>query len=136
MGNLLYEQLTYKIRGALFEVYNRLGFGHKEGVYQKALAIEFEKQGIQFVEQKSVPVTYLEQKVGIYRPDFVVEDKVIIELKSLSYMGKEAESQIVYYLKGSGYELGLLVNFGASRLEIIRKIWSRDPRKSVLSAVF
>jgi GxxExxY protein len=122
--DMLYEELTYKVRGAIFKVYNTLGFGHKEGVYSKALAIEFEKEKIPFKTEHSIDVLYEGQKVGKYRPDFIVDDSIIIELKAIPFMGRDAEVQMVYYLKGTKYKLGLLVNFGSDKLDIKRKIWS------------
>lgn len=127
---LLYEELTYKIRRAIFNVYNGLGFGHKESVYHKALTLEFGKLGIEFKEEQSVDVMYTNQKVGIYRPDFVVEEKVLIEIKAIPFMTKDQEKQMIYYLKGTNYKLGLLVNFGSNQLDIRRRIWSGHPRKS------
>jgi GxxExxY protein len=126
MQGLLFEELTYKIRGAVFQVYNTLGFGHKEIVYQKALAHEFVKQKINFEKEKKLDVIYDNEKVGFYRPDFVVDNKIIIELKSLEFMPQTFEKQLIYYLKGTGYRLGLLINFGANKLVIKRKIWNQD----------
>lgn len=123
VDNLLYEDLTYKVRGAIFDVYNTLGFGHKEVVYQKSLKIEFTKQDINYVEHPKLEIKYDNIKVGNYVPDFVIDDKIILEIKSIEFLPKEAEKQLVYYLKGTNFELGLLVNFGKSRLEIKRKIW-------------
>ncbi len=120
---LLHAELTYNIRGAIFSVYNVLGFGHKELVYHKALAIEFRKQGLKFQDEIPIPVYYEKEKVGTYKPDFVVEDKVLIEIKALPFITRESEVQLVYYLKGTSYNLGLLVNFGSKKLEIRRKVW-------------
>lgn len=120
---LLYEDLTYKVRGAIFEVYNSLGYGHKEMVYQKALSIALKQNGIDFVSQPKLEVKYQNVKVGEYVPDFLVDNKLIIEIKSLEFMTKEADRQMLFYLKGTGYFLGLLVNFGKNKLDIRRKVW-------------
>lgn len=120
---LLYSELTYRIRGVIFKVYNTLGFGHKEIVYHKALGIEFKKQGILYKDEVPIPVYYEKEKVGTYQPDFVIEDKVLIEVKALPFITKAAEVQMVYYLRGTRYNLGLLVNFGSKKLEIRRKVW-------------
>lgn len=120
---LIYEDLTYKIRGSIFKVYNELGFGHRESVYRKALAIEFSKQEIPHKEEPRLEIKYDGVSVGVYVPDFLIDDKVIIEIKSVEFLPKEAEKQLVYYLKRTSYRLGFLVNFGAGRLEIKRKIW-------------
>lgn len=124
MTKYLYEDLTYKIRGSIFNVYNELGFGHKESVYQKALAIELDKKGIGYKREKALSIKYQDKKVGMYKPDFIIEDKIILELKAVKYIPKSHENQLVYYLQGTGYKLGLLVNFGSSPLTIIRKIWT------------
>jgi len=129
---LLYSELTYKIRGAIYKVYNTLGFGHKEQVYHKALAIELKKSGIEFGDEVALDVRYENQTVGNYRPDFVIDRKILIEIKALPFIGRDAETQMIYYLKGTGYNLGLLVNFGSSKLEIRRKVWTGYPRKSVI----
>ncbi|MBI4159967.1 GxxExxY protein [Candidatus Wolfebacteria bacterium] len=120
---LLYEGLTYKIRGALFNVYNALGSGHKENVYQNSLEIEFKKLGLEYEREKRVDVIYEDKKVGLYQPDFVIEGKIVIELKALPFLGDPPKKQARYYLKGSHYKLALLVNFGGSKLEIERIIY-------------
>ncbi|MBU1180492.1 GxxExxY protein [Patescibacteria group bacterium] len=121
---LLYEEETYKIRGSIFNVYNTLGFGHKEDVYQKALSIEFKKNNIKFEEQKSLNIIYNSEKVGNYRPDFIADDKIIIEIKATEFTLDKFKKQLKYYLSGTNYQLGLLVNFGSSKLEIHRIIWT------------
>lgn len=128
---LLYEDLTYRIRGAIFTVYNELGFGHKENIYQKALTKEFETLNIPYKQEVRLDVKYKGDVVGKYRPDFAIEDKIIIELKSVEFMPKSYEEQLVHYLKTTGYSLGLLVNFGSNRLCIKRLIWTKNQRASV-----
>ena len=130
--DFLYEDLSYKIRGCTFQVYNTLGFGHKENIYQKALESELEKCGINFEKEKILPVFYDGKKVGIYKPDFVIESKIIIEIKAVPIMPKDFETQLIYYLKSTNYKLGFLINFGSKKLDIRRRIWSSDyQRKSV-----
>ena len=126
---LIYADLTYKVRGAIFEVYNTLGHGHKEDIYQKSLAKEFEKRQIPFEREVSLQVKYKDEKVGNYRPDFVIDGKIIIELKAVDFMPKSHEEQLIHYLKTTGFEIGLLVNFGSPKLFIKRLIWT-DQRKS------
>ncbi len=128
--NFLHEDTSYKIRGCFFNVYNELGFGHKESIYQKSLEIELEKSGLQFEKQKSLPVKYNNKRVGVYRPDFLVENNVIIEIKSVPILPASHEKQLIYYLKGTGYKLGFIVNFGADRLDIRRRIWSSQYKKN------
>ncbi|MBI2590948.1 MAG: GxxExxY protein [Candidatus Blackburnbacteria bacterium] len=123
---LIYADLTYKIRGAIFVVFNSLGFGHKEQVYQKALARQFQEENIPFKREVSLDVEYKDEVVGNYRPDFVVEGKVIIELKAVEFMPKTFETQLLHYLKTTAHQLGLLVNFGSPRLVIKRLVWTGD----------
>ncbi len=122
-GGLLYEDLTYKIRGAIFRVYNTLGSGHKENVYQNALEEELKNHGISFQREKSIDVIYADKKVGVYRPDLIVEDKILIEIKAISFLGKVERKQIWHYLKGSDYHLTLLVNFGSKKAEVERIVF-------------
>ena len=86
--SLIYGELTYKIRRAFFNVYNTLGYGHRESVYQNALEKEFAALSIPYEKEKSLDVFYNKDKVGIYRPDFLIDDKVIVELKPEVKIGK------------------------------------------------
>jgi len=122
---LIFADLTYNVRGAIFEVYNTLGSGHKEQVYQKALARELEERKISYKKEESLDVKYKGEKVGNYRPDFVIENKIIIEIKAVEFMPKSYEDQLIHYLKTTGYKVGLLVNFGQPKLFIKRLIWSK-----------
>lgn len=128
--DLLYKNLTYRIRGCIFTVYNTLGFDHKEKVYSNALAIEFKKQSIPFKGEFPLDVIYDGQKVGVYKPDFIIGNRILLEIKSLPVLIKSNITQLVYYLKGTNFELGILVNFGADKLEIQRRVWSPNQRKS------
>ena len=127
-SGLLYQDLTYKIRGCIFTVYNTLGCGHKELIYQNALEQELKKQNLTFEAQKSFNVFYGNKKVGNYRPDLVVENTVIIEIKAANLNLKIFESQLLSYLKATPYQLGLLVNFGPNQLHIKRIINTKSPR--------
>ncbi len=141
---LLYEDLTYKIRGAIFKVYNSLGPGHKENAYRKSIEREFQKLGLNFEKEKGIDVIYDNNNVGIYRPDFIVEDKIILEIKALPCLSKLERKQIWSYLKGSNYKLALLTNFGREKIEIKRIVYETarnnisvnprsNPRQSALS---
>lgn len=121
--DLLYKNLAYKIVGCFYEVYNNLGPAHKEQIYHKALELEFESKGIPFKDKKRIKVKYKEKEIGIYEPDFVVDDKIIVEIKSVLIMPTVFEKQLYYYLKGSQYKLGYLVNFGSDKLDIRRRIY-------------
>jgi len=123
--DLLYPELSYKIVGAIFAVWKELGPAFKESVYQKALEREFAKQNISCESQKQIPVFYNGKKVGIYTPDFIIDEKIILEIKFLPKMIFKEEKQAWYYLKGSHYKLLLLVNFGGRKLEIKRWIYDK-----------
>ena len=134
ISDFLYEDLSYKIRGCAFKVYNTLGFGHKENIYQKALEAELRDSGINFEKEKSLPVIYNGNKIGIYKPDFVINSKIIIEIKALPFMSKDCETQLIYYLKGTNYKLGFLVNFGNKKLDIRRRVWTPCYQRQSASA--
>lgn len=127
----IYQDLTYAIRGAAFAVRKALGFGHKESVYQKALAVELMKRRIAFVRETQIPVTYDGQRVGVYQPDFLVDEKVIIELKALPRISQQEQRQAWDYLRDTPYKLALLINFGSKNLEIKRIVFD-TARESVL----
>lgn len=124
-GEYLYQDLTYQIRGACFEVYNTLGPGFKEDIYHRALAKELRLRELRFAEKPRLAITYKEVDVGIYEPDFIVDNKVILEIKAVSQMPVVFETQLYYYLKGTEYRLGFLVNFGAEKLDVRRRIFDR-----------
>lgn len=116
----LYQDLTYKLRGIFFEVYNQLGPGLPENVYHRAVIQELEKQKINFETEKVINIQYKEIKIGKQRLDLVVDDKVIIEIKATDNMHSLFQKQTLAYLKASSYKLALLVNFGGDKL-IIKK---------------
>jgi len=117
-NNLLYSDITYRIREALFTVRNELGLGHQEKIYQRAVEDEFKRKKIPFQKEVQMPILYKEKKVGVYIPDFVVDNKIVIEMKTLTTTGLREKKQLWSYLKGSEYKLGLLVNFGTTDLQI------------------
>lgn len=122
-GKLEYEDLTYKIRAVIFEVYNILGPGFKENIYHNALLDELEKSGLHYEEKKKIRIVYKNNEVGTYEPDFVIEGKVIVEIKSVEVMLKVFEKQLYSYLKATKYRVGILVNFGSDALDIRRRIY-------------
>ena len=80
-------------------------------------------QGISFIENKKLPIKYAEIVIGTYQPDFIIEDKIIVEIKSVLQFPKVFEKQLYYYLRGTNYKLGYLVNFGAEKIQIKRRIY-------------
>lgn len=119
----LYKDLTYKIIGCVYEVHKELGPVHKEIIYHQALKEEFTNHGISFSDEKNIDVLYKEKKIGVYRPDFIVDDKVIVEIKVSPMITKAMSDQVYYYVKGTKYRLVLLVNFGSKKVGIKRLIY-------------
>jgi len=123
MSRLLFEDESYKIRGAVFQVYQELGCGFLEAVYQECLEREFEIAAIPFVPQEEVIVEYrgipLIQK---YRADFVCYNKIIVEVKAVKELDDIHTAQVINYLKATGFKLGLLVNFGSYPKAVIKRI--------------
>ena len=123
--DLLYKEVTFKIRGACFGVYNTLGGGIKENIICRALNIEFKRVGLDVITQARIDIFYRDEKIGIYIPDFIVNNKVIVEVKSKPFITKEDEKQFWSYLKGSAYPLGILVNFSPNKLTLKRYIYTK-----------
>ena len=121
-------------RSALFSVCmrcNRLGAGFLEAVYENALCIELERQGILYDRQKPVEVFYREQSVGFYVTDLLVEHKLLIELKALNRISSQHESQVMNYLKATGLNVALLLNFGTARPGIRRIVWQYNETERI-----
>ncbi len=115
------NEISYKIRGLLFEIYNSLGPGLFESVYEEILCHELSRKNIYFTRQKSLPVIWKTIKLDHgFRADIIVENKVIIELKSIESLSEIHTKQLLTYLGISGLKLGLLVNFNAAPLTIKR----------------
>lgn len=133
-GKLLEADLCYKIRGALYNVANKYGKGLKEQIYQRALAEELTKLGLKFQQQKRINIYSLDtgKQLGVYVPDFLVEDKVIIEIKSSNFTTKRDIEQQRSYLRASIYEVAYLVNFGVEKLDIRRSIYTNDRKPFVV----
>ena len=127
--DLLYPDLSYRIVGAIYEVWRKLGPAFKESVYQKALEEEFKSRNIRFTSQRQIPIFYKKKKIGVYIPDFIVDDKILLEIKHVPKITFKEKKQVWYYLKGSKYKLLLLVNFGGRKLEIVRRVYDRAREK-------
>jgi len=128
--DFLYPELTYKMRGAIFAVWKELGPVFKESVYHKALAKQFSTIGLKYKSEPIIPIYFQGEKVGTYKPDFIVDDKVIVEIKVLPQLFFSQEKQLWYYLKGTEYKIALLVNFGSPKLQIKRWIYDKARNKN------
>jgi GxxExxY protein len=117
-----YEQLTNKIIGAAYTVYNRMGFSFLESVYENCLLIELHKSGITAENQTEILVKYDDKVVGEFKADLLVENQIVVELKSIRALLPVHEVQLVNYLMATGKEVGLLINFGEKGVQIKRKV--------------
>lgn len=117
---LKHEEITAKILKACFEVSKELGAGFLESVYQNALVIALKQKGLQVQVQVPVAVMFRGENVGNFVADLLVEQKVIVELKAVTTLAPEHQAQVINYLKATGIEVGLLVNFGRSKIEYHR----------------
>jgi GxxExxY protein len=124
MTELVFKEEAYKIIGACMEVHSELGSGFLEPVYQEALEIVFEGQGISFEREKELPIHF---RGGVlnkrYIADFICFGKIIVELKALSTLDSNHEAQVMNYLKATGFKLGLLINFGGKSLQYKRIVF-------------
>ena len=116
-----HEDLTRNIIACAYKVHNKLGFGFLESVYRRAMMIELAKTGLKAKEEKPLTVYYDEHIVGDFSADILVEDEVIVELKSVQQVAKGHELQLVNYLNGIKLDIGLLINFGPRSVDIKRK---------------
>lgn len=116
------NDITYAINGAVFEVNRILGSGFLEKVYENALLVELKRRGIKAESQVPIKVLYKEEVVGEYIADLLVEDKVIVELKTVENIDKVHEAQLLNYLKATGIRVGILVNFKHPKAEIKRMV--------------
>ncbi len=116
-----HEDITHKIIGCAYEVYNKLAFGFLESVYKKAMVIELNKSNIQVEAEKALKVYYENQVVGDFFVDLLVENEIVVELKSVENLNRAHEVQLVNYLNALNKEIGLLINFGPSGVNLKRK---------------
>jgi len=122
-----YHEITEKIIGCAYHVYNQMGFGFLESVYEKCLLIELHKAGLQAETQQAITVCYDGERVGNFIADIIVADTIILELKSVRRIIKVHEMQLVNYLVATGKPVGLVLNFGENKVEVKRKV--RDLNK-------
>ncbi len=133
---LKYKDITDKIINAFYEVYNELGFGYLESIYETALYIVLKEFGLSVERQKKIDVHFRGQIIGEYRTDLIVDNKVIIEIKAVKSLIPEHEAQLLNYLRSTNIEVGLLINFGEKPkfkrmvFDNSRKTIRETPRKS------
>ena len=117
-----YSEITHKINGSAMKVHSTLGNGFQEVIYQRAMAIELTKQGFSFQRELEMQIYYDGQEIGTRRVDFLVEDKVMVELKALTVLEDVHLAQAINYLEAHNLEIGLLINFGSKSLQFKRLI--------------
>lgn len=127
-----FADTTYEIIGACLRVHHELGPGFRELIYQRALELEFQAAGLEFIREEWIPVHYRGREVGKHRVDFIVAG-VMVEVKAASELAPEHYVQTVSYLKASGYKLALLVNFGREKLDVHRLVWDGSPQQDTLN---
>ena len=124
------EDITHKIIGAAYKIFNTLGFGFLESVYKKAMALELTKQNMVVKEEQPLKVYYEKAVVGEFFVDLFVANEIIVELKSVENLSKAHEVQLVNYLNGMKKDIGLLINFGPNGVDVKRKY--RKPEISII----
>ena len=117
-----HQELTEKIIGCAYTVYNKMGFGFLESVYEKCMLIELRRADLDAESQKPITVYYDKENVGQFLADIVVNDTIVLELKSVRKIVEAHEVQLVNYLVATGKQVGLLINFGERKVEIKRKV--------------
>lgn len=129
MKSFPHQELTKEIIGIYYNVYNELGYGFLESVYQNAMLIELRQKSFEVESQKKLTVYYKRKIVGMYCPDIIVNNVVIIELKAVEHLIETHENQLLNYLKATDCEVGLLLNFGKEP-QFVRKIFTNDYKKN------
>jgi GxxExxY protein len=122
---LIHRDISDKILRAFYDVFNELGSGQKEICYENALAFELSRRGLEIEQQKQITVYYAGIAVGHHRPDLIVEDKVIVELKAAPVLCQAHVAQLLHYLRATTFEVGLLLNFG-NVAEFERRVYSNS----------
>ncbi len=119
-NKVIYKELSFKVLELCFEVHNILGPGYSEKIYEEAVTKELKSKGIGYERQKLIEIYYKGEKIGEYRLDLVVGNKIILELKAISELNSIYEAQLLSYLKATKMKLGILVNFGGKKVEYKR----------------
>ena len=128
--DLLHKDLSYKIQGIAFEIRKDFGLGHKEQIYQKAFEEGLKSEAIPHEREKSIKIFSPRDGkfIGLYRPDFIIDEKIIIEIKTYKFVPRDEMRKIYDYLRNSKYELGYLVNFASPRLYMKRIIFTNNKK--------
>ena len=128
MTMLLHKELSYRLIGAVIQVRKDFGLGHKESLYQNALAKELKRQKIPFEREKDIRIynPRTGEFTGTYQPDFVIDNKIIVEIKAQEFVSHKVIDQLYDYLRNSEYELGYFLNFGERRFHPKRIIYTND----------
>jgi GxxExxY protein len=121
-----HQELTERIIGCAYRVYNKIGFGFLESVYENCMMIELKKAGLRAESQHPITVYYDDEVVGDFEADLFVEDKVIVELKAVRQLAPTHEVQLVNYLVATRTDVGLLLNFGEQEVDVKRKVRQLD----------
>ena len=127
---LVYPELSYLIQGCIFEIRKQYGPGQKEIIYQRLLEEKLVNKGLRVEKEKRINVYSQDsgKVIGIYQPDLLIEEKILLEIKSSKFTTKTDEKQLYYYLRNSQYELGYLINFSTPRLFIKRIVYSNSKK--------
>ncbi len=132
-NSFLYEKETYAIRGICYEIYKKYRNAYKESIYHNAMYEDLKSIGFLVEKNKQIAIYHNGKKVGVYTPDLIIDEKILIELKAKPFFSKSDNQQFWQYLKGSSYKVGLLINFGAPNgVQIIRRVY--DEARKVSSA--
>lgn len=126
-NNISKDELTYSIIGCAMKVHNTLGNGFQEVIYQRCLALELEKKHIKFARELEMPIYYEDTEVGTRRADFVIEEKVLVEIKAVIKLEDVHLAQVLNYLQAYRIDIGLLINFGSNSLEYKRLYRKKNP---------
>ena len=121
--DLLYPELSYRVIGALFDVFNELGYGYRELFYQRALEQRLKELKIPFTRESRLPVVFHDKKIGWQTPDFIIDNKIILELKQGSRLSKKEIEQVTSYLKAGNKKLGILARFSTKGLAYRRVLY-------------
>jgi GxxExxY protein len=129
-NTVLFKELSYQIVGASFAVYNEIGFGLSEKIYQNALAREFEKRGVQFEMEAYLPFVYKDENLVRYFADFLIEKSIVVELKVVKKLTYSHARQLLTYLRNSGIKLGILIYFTSEGVKYRRVLNSQVGQNS------